>query len=244
MTTYDTRKPRCHCCSKASKQSVLMSSNSFGSRDLDQRPPEMMRSTMASWLQECRFCGYVATDIGKDDAAARAFVGTPAFQALCADPSPDPVTRRFLARAALDAHGGDAESAFTHTLAAAWVADDSGRLSDATALRLKAAAHVAGKAASLDTRLVLLDVLRRASDWSVAETLADVMATEQHGHPYDAIATFHRSRIAERDNGRYTIADALAEPPKPDTSAATPERVRMLVDHLRKMKDKPDKNTG
>jgi hypothetical protein len=243
MTTYDTRKLRCHCCGKSSKQSVLMSSNSFGSRDLDQRPPEMMRSTMASWLQECRFCGYVATDIGKDDAAARDFVGTSAFQALCADPSPDPVTRRFLVRAALDAHGGDTESAFTHTLAAAWVADDSDRSSDATALRLSAAAYVAGKPASLDTRLVLLDVLRRASDWSAAGTLADTLVADRSGDPYDAIAAFHRSRIAERDNGRYTIADALAGAPKPGTSAATPERVRMLVDHLRKMKDKPDKNT-
>jgi hypothetical protein len=220
-----------------------MSSNSFGSRDLDQRPPEMMRSTMASWLQECPFCGYVATDIGKIDETARGFVRTPAFQALCADPAPDPVTRRFLVRAAIDAHGGDMESAFTQTLSAAWVADDSGRSSEATALRLRAAAYAAAKAASLDTRMVLLDVLRRAEDWSGAEMLADRLAAEQLGHPYDTIVSFHRSKIVAKDTGRYTIADALAGTPKPGTSAATPERVRMLADYLRKMKDKPDKNT-
>jgi hypothetical protein len=220
-----------------------MSSNSFGSRDLDQRPPEMMRSTMASWLQECGFCGYVAADIGTGDATVRDFVGTPAFQALCADPAPDPVSRRFLVRAALDTRSGDMEEAFTHTLAAAWVADDGNRYSDATALRLKAAAYVAGKAASLDTRLVLLDVLRRAEDWSAAETLADALAADRPGHPYNAIVAFHRGKIAARDFGRYTIADALADTTKPDTSAATPERVKMLVDRLQKMKDKPDKNT-
>jgi hypothetical protein len=244
MTTYDTRKLRCHCCGKASDQSVLMSSNSFGSRDLDQRPPEMMRSTMASWLQECSFCGYVATDIGKDDATARAFVGTPAFQALCADPSPDPISRRFLVRAALDAQGGDTESAFTHTLAVAWIADDASRPSDATALRLKATAYIAAKAASLDTRLVLLDVLRRASEWSAAKTLADTLAADRPGHPYDAIVSFHRAKIEVRDSGRYTIADALAETPKPGSSAATPERVKILVDHLRKISSKRNPDHG
>jgi hypothetical protein len=235
MTTYETRELRCHCCGKASKQSVLMSSNSFGSRDLDQRPPEMMRSTMASWLQECPFCGYVAPDIEKDDAAARAFVGTPAFQQLCADPSPDPVSRRFLLRAALDAHSGDMEEAFTHALAAAWVADDGSRYSDATALRLRTAAYVAGKAASLDTRLVLLDVLRRAEDWSAAETLADALAADRPGHPYDAIVAFHRGRIAERDFGRYTIADALADTPPPEDDDTDTERLKAFTEHLRKM---------
>jgi hypothetical protein len=239
MTTYETRKLRCHCCGKSSPQSVLMSSNSFGSRDLDQRPPEMMRSTMASWLQECGFCGYVAADIGKGDAAVRDFVGTPAFQALCADPAPDPVSRRFLVRAALDAHSGDMEEAFTHALAAAWVADDGSRYSDATALRLKAAAYVAGKAASLDTRLVLLDVLRRAEDWSAAETLADALAADRPGHPYDAIVAFHRGRIAERDFGRYTIADALADTPPPEDDDTDTERLKALTEHLRKMSRRP-----
>ena len=243
MTTYDARKLRCHCCGKTSDQSVLMSTNSFGSRDLDQRPPEMMRSTLASWLQECPFCGYVAASIEKFNETARTFVGTPALQALCADPSPDPITRRFLVRAAIDAHGGDMESAFTHTLSAAWVADDSSRPADATALRLRAAAHVEGTTAPLDTRLVLLDVLRRASSWEAADRLADLLAAEQPGHPYDVIVSFHRRKIGQGDNGRYTIADALAETPKQGSSAATPERVKILVDHLRKMKDKPDKNT-
>jgi hypothetical protein len=244
MTTYDTRKLRCHCCGKTSEQSVLTSSNSFGSRDLDQRPPEMMRSTMPSWLQECPFCGYVATDIGKDDATAHAFVGTPAFQALCADPSPDPISRRFLVRAAIDAHGADIESAFTQTLSAAWIADDASKPSDATALRLRAAAYVEGKAASLDTRLVLLDVLRRASEWSAAKTLADTLAADRPGHPYDAIVSFHHGKIGAKDSGRYTIADALADAPQPDNGgAANPERVKILVDHLRKMKDKTSRNT-
>lgn len=244
MTTYDTQTLRCYCCGRTSEHSVLMSTNSFGSRDLDQRPPQMMRSTMASWLQECPSCGYVAADIKTGDAKVQSFVGTPAFQALCAASSPDPAVRRFMVRAVIETHNGDMESAFTHTLSAAWIADDRGRSSEAAALRLRAAAYIEGTAASLDTRLVLLDVLRRASNWEAAEALVDQLAAAKLEDPYAAIVSFHRSKIERRDSCCYTIADALADTPQPDNGgAANPERLKILTDHLRKISRKHSHDT-
>src|SRR3569832_2210421 len=76
MTDYDTKRLRCYCCSKASEQTVLMSTNSFGSPGLDQRAAGMARHTIRSWLQECPGCGYVAPDIGKGDERALSFAGT------------------------------------------------------------------------------------------------------------------------------------------------------------------------
>jgi hypothetical protein len=73
MTTYDRKVLRCYCCGKTSEHSILMSTNSFGSPDLDQRSAEMERDTIHTWLQECPFCGYVAFDIEKGDAKAKDF---------------------------------------------------------------------------------------------------------------------------------------------------------------------------
>ena len=190
-----------------------MGSNSWGSPDLDQRPPGMFRVTVADWLQECPFCGYVAPSIDKGDAKARSFVDTPEFQAACLDPLADPASRRFLVRAAQDAYYGDRRSAFLNTLCAAWVADDDkAQSSEALTLRLHAAAHLERRPIkSIDTRLLLLDVLRRAQRWEAAEALASELTAEDLGYPFADIVAFHRGKIEAGDSGRFTIAQALEQ---------------------------------
>lgn len=207
-----------------------MSSNSQGSPDLDQRPPGMFRSTVEDWLQECPYCGYVAPSIDKGDAKARSFVETVEFRAACLDPFGDAASRRFLVRAAQDAYYGDRRSAFLNTLCAAWVADDNkGEPSEAVTLRLRAAAHLEGRPIkSIDTRLLLLDVLRRASRWEAAEALASELTAEDPGYPFTAIVAFHRSKTEARDNGRYTIAHALADKPEP-TDDTDPEILEAIA---------------
>jgi len=234
MTDYDKRKRKCYCCGMASERWELMSSNSFGSRDLDQRPPGMFRSTVDAWLQECPYCGYVAPSIDKGDANARSFVETPEFRAASLDPLAEPASRRFLVRAAQDAFYGDRRSAFLNTLRAAWVADDSGRASDATALRLRAAGHLGeGPLTSLDTRLLLLDVLRRAASWHAAAALIAELMAEELEHPFADIVAYHRRRIEVRDSGRHTIAEALARESEPDRGEADPELVKAIARHLK-----------
>jgi len=237
MTDYDERKLKCYCCGKLSKHWELMSSNSSGSRDLDQRPSGMFRSTIGSWLQECPYCGYVAPSIDKGDARARSFVDTPEFQAASLDPLAEPASRRFLVRAAEDAVNGDRRAAFLNTLRAAWVADDSGRTSDATALRLKAAGHLDGvRVTSIDTRLLLLDVLRRAASWEAAKALAAELAAEELESPFADIVAFHRGKIEARDSGRYTIAQAYAFKAELNRSDADPELVKAIARHLKIIK--------
>lgn len=234
MTDYDTWKLQCHCCGKTSEHSVLMSSNSFGSRDLDQRPPKMYRWTIASWLQECPYCGYVAPSIDKGDAKARSFLDTAEFRAASLDPAPDPVSRRFLVRAAQHAFDGERRSAFLSTLSAAWVADDSNRPSDAAALRLRAARHLEGpRITSIDTRLLLLDVLRRASSWEAAEALTAELTAEELDYPFAEIVAFHRDKIAARDDQRHTIGQALEGKPPPPVAVEDPELLKAIARHIK-----------
>ena len=60
MTTMFKQKVRCSVCGEESEHLAIGSTNAFGSPDLDLRPPEMQRSTMPHWVQECPKCGYVA----------------------------------------------------------------------------------------------------------------------------------------------------------------------------------------
>jgi endogenous inhibitor of DNA gyrase (YacG/DUF329 family) len=63
MTSYGSKTVKCSVCGQDSEQGIIMSTNSFGSMDLDMRPPEMERSSMDLWLQECPHCGYVANSL-------------------------------------------------------------------------------------------------------------------------------------------------------------------------------------
>ncbi|PSO19485.1 hypothetical protein [Bradyrhizobium sp. MOS003] len=231
MTDYKEETLRCFCCGKKSKQTVLLSTNSFRPPDLDQRQGGMARSTISYWLLECPFCGYVAPDIEQGDAKAKSFMQTPEFQAASSDPTFDPAARRFLVRAAEHAHDGDRMAAFLDTLSAAWIADDSKQPDQAAVLRLKAAARLAGSGIkSINTRLVLLDVLRRASCWDAAEALVDEMLAEDLEDPFVGIVLFHRGKITKRDSGRYTIADAQRR--RRGASTVDPEMMNLLAGHL------------
>ena len=66
MTTFLQEKLTCVICGSTSKHEMLGSTNTYGSPDLDLRPPEMHRSTMDYWVQECPFCGYVYSSIEKN----------------------------------------------------------------------------------------------------------------------------------------------------------------------------------
>ena len=57
MTTQSAEECTCAVCGRVSMQGVIMSTNAFGSPDLDLRPPPMERFTIDHWVQECPHCG-------------------------------------------------------------------------------------------------------------------------------------------------------------------------------------------
>ncbi len=63
MSTFREFKKKCTICGTESKFNIITSTNSFGSPDLDLRPPEMRRSTMWLWIQRCPCCNYVNYDV-------------------------------------------------------------------------------------------------------------------------------------------------------------------------------------
>lgn len=72
MTDFRVEQLTCACCSAVFRAEVLQSTNRRGYSDLDGRPPEMQRSTMHYWLQECPTCLYCAYRIETAAAVGRA----------------------------------------------------------------------------------------------------------------------------------------------------------------------------
>ena len=212
MTTFRKLTVRCFCCGMDSSQHILSSTNRMGSPDLDQRPPEMMRSTMGVWLQECPSCGYVANDLQKGDAGDPQRVRSEAYQGLRAGPHASGLSCRFLLGAELARSRNDMDGAFSRTLSAAWIADDLGMLDLARGLRQQAAGHVLSKAASPDLRLRLVDVLRRAAAWDDAGRLATEMMAEPLEYLLPKLVRFQLKKIRERNDSCFSVAEALAEP--------------------------------
>jgi hypothetical protein len=229
MTDFEENNVRCFCCTQTSRQPGLLGSNEFGSRDLDQRPAEMMRSTMGSWLQECPNCGYVSADLAKGDEHERCFVLTRKHAALRNGPHFSRLSARFLVRAASDAARGDFEQAFADTLCAAWDADDRDLDEVARALRKTAISYLAGRSfVSVDLRLKLLDVHRRARNWAGATALAEQIMARKLEHPFSAIVGFQLGKINSRDDGCYTVSQASALPPDP----SKPEHLEAVIHAL------------
>ncbi len=68
MTRIFEQEVECCVCQEKSKHMIIGSTNSFGSPDLDTRPPEMKRSTLSLWIQRCPSCGYSSPDLSDCEA--------------------------------------------------------------------------------------------------------------------------------------------------------------------------------
>ena len=88
---------RCAVCGTEQPPAPLPPRAAREAPDLDLRPGEPLRCTMASWLQQCPHCGYAAPEIARAHPAAVEAVGAAPFRALIDDTTHPPLARRFLA---------------------------------------------------------------------------------------------------------------------------------------------------
>ncbi|MCW5715234.1 MAG: hypothetical protein KIT43_12040 [Bauldia sp.] len=217
MTTIVTETVTCRSCGTASEQEKLAGTTSFGWPDLDLRPPEMRRSTMRLWLQDCPSCGFVAADLSNaSDAEKDAIKGERWNDAAADRAGPDALTKRFARRAIIETHLGRHGLVGFRLLCAAWDAEDRGDAS-ANDYRGDAVAHL-GTALSddpdakeaTDWTLQIVDALRRSGRFEEAEEYADRLI----GHAsakIDAIGRFQLRLILDDDSRRYTMGDALED---------------------------------
>jgi hypothetical protein len=217
MTTHGINKVTCSVCGKASEQEVLMSTNSFGSPDLDLRPPEMERSTMSSWLHECPHCGFVSNDLSEAEKGIQEILATQRFVSLRRGAGT--LIGRCLKRSLLDMGLGNSGNAAEHTLWAAWAADDADDpsaaeyRSKAADLFLVAASSLpSGSTESTTMRARTIDILRRARRFDDAIDLADALLAKDDLDPtIRSVVEFGRSLAQAGEHSRHTVKDAISE---------------------------------
>ena len=207
------RERRCGVCGHESRQPSFRPPVPEQAPDLDLRPGEPVRSTMARWLQACPHCGYAAPDIAEADPAAAQAVAAAPYRALIADTAHPVLARRFLAWAHVLEETGALHAAAEATLHAAWVADDLNREDLARQWRREAVAlWRSGPALDAEQSVRVIDALRRAGDFAEAAAAA---ATLLASHPPEAVAqvgSLEARLIAAEDGGRHSMAAAIAPP--------------------------------
>lgn len=219
MTTQAADAFQCAICDRVSIQGVIMSTNAFGSPDLDLRPPPMERYTIDHWVQECPHCGYCAPEISKRITGAGKVVRSKHYRGILKKPRKggSSLINQFLCASALYEHAGDMAAATWMSLFAAWTADDATR-GKAKAVRARTRVldlvdrlHAQGGHLHEDPvwdAMQMIDVARRAKEFGRAKSLIAELA-EVETEPFPALVAFQGERVTARDTAAYTFKEAM-----------------------------------
>jgi hypothetical protein len=203
----------CAVCGTPSQQPPFRPDPPEQAPDLDLRPGEPVRGTMARWLQQCPHCGYAAPSIAKAHPAAAQAVAAAPFRALLAETAHPPLARRFLAWAHVLEETGALHAAAEASLQAAWVADDLHRADLARLWRQEAVAlWRAGPRLDAEQTVRVVDALRRAGAFDDAEATAQALARSGPPEAVAQVIALELRLIEAGDLGRHTVATALPPP--------------------------------
>lgn len=138
MTTVYQEKEACRICGTISDHVTIGPTKSFGSSDLDTRPPQMLRSTLKFQIRRCPGCGYCAPDLADASALVVAIVKSDAYRAQLDHPGYSMLANSFLCYALIQQAVGALDQAGWACLSAAWVCDDEQAHAPAKQCRLNA----------------------------------------------------------------------------------------------------------
>jgi len=215
MTTIDRAKKKCALCGETSKHLEVMSTNTFGGKpDLDTRPPEMMRSTMGMWVQECPACGYCSPDISEESGVAAEVVQTESYKERLKSKEFPELTNRFLCRSVIEESSNELAAAGWSAVYAAWACDDADAGEAAKECRERAVGlfkKAIGRGDDIakdpgGTEAVLADLLRRSGKFELALEYCEQGLKRETEGLVEKILRFEIELINKLDVGCYTTA--------------------------------------
>jgi hypothetical protein len=157
-----------------------MSTNTVrGNPDIDNRPPEMLRSTISLWVQRCPSCGYCANQVKIGSPQVGPIIKSKAYlEQLTNDTYPE-LANSFLCDSMIQEAVGHIADAIWSAINAAWTCDDSVAKEAAFACRERAL-HLTLRAREQKVSLtrdagiehvVIADLLRRTKQFSQVEPM-------------------------------------------------------------------------
>ena len=210
MTTMRKEKCKCAMCGAENEYNVIMSTNTFGSPDLDLRPPEMQRSTMSLWVQECNQCGYVSAEIADKTKIAPEFLKSEEYVSCSGIKFKSKLAARFYKYYLLNNSGNkNKEKAFFAVLHAAWACDDADDYDNANKCRTIALSLHPTLPQDENFRVMKMDLLRRSGQFEALSK--EYSSVEFSQDILNQIAKFQLRKAAEGDRSCYTVANAVEE---------------------------------
>ena len=219
MTTLHEEKFICSLCGKENEYTGIGSTNQLGSPDLDTRPPEMQRSTMFTWVQQCSGCGYCASDIGINGSEVQAVVIGDEYKDQLKDSNYSKLAVSFLCKAILDRESKDYSDATWAYIHAAWACDDENHDKQAMVCRQKAvdmlmlAEKHSQQVMDQDgaNTAILVDLLRRSRLFDQARQVILKRLSQISDDIITRILDYQIELLKINDSSCHTIAEALGE---------------------------------
>lgn len=203
---------RCFVCGSESPQTILASSNTFGgTHDLDTRPPEMMRSTMHWWIQECPHCGYISYDLESETKIARDFLKSDRYTTCAGRNFQFSLAEQFYRQYLILLEEQDAGSAFSAALNAAWACDDCDTDENAVHCRLMALEQLdkvltePGCGKNEDLLTMRADLLRRTRQFD--RLIAEYADQKFENDLLNKIIAFQLEKAKNQDTLCYRMED-------------------------------------
>ncbi len=219
MTTFSETTVTCGACGHNFQHSDLSSTNRFGPMDLDTRPPEMARSTMLAWVQQCPTCGHCARDASQFDSKLRGILESQDYQQHLKNETLPPLAARFICSGLLLEAGGKIVEAGLEYLRVAWIMDDAeaaagskqwrGQAANCLARSLEVSATPAGSDANVGT--IMVDCLRRAGRGQEALSVIERILSGNVGAVIEQVLIFQRELITRGDIRSHTIDEAIKQ---------------------------------
>lgn len=219
MTTIFEEKKRCALCNSENQFGFIGSTNTFGSSDLDTRPPEMQRSTMSVWVQRCPVCGYCTFDVSTSRPGSEAVVNSEEYRKQLNSKLYPELANSFLCKSIIDREADDYARSTLALIHAAWVCDDADYPIEAKICRYKAAeilvtaesrGQVIAEQQGVST-LILVDLLRRSGHFDDARK---AIAERRKGITVEIILRsldFQSVLIQKGDTSCHNISEVFGE---------------------------------
>lgn len=209
MSTIQRVERTCAVCGKVSNHMVFVSTNAMGSPDLDQRPPEMQRSTMPRWVQECPHCGYVSKSLEDRTRVDEAWLRSEEYVGCSGIEFPSNLARRFYRFYLINRFDGSHAPAFYAALYAAWECDDRGDRENAVRCRKLALKEmdVLWEQVKSDEALMVwrADLMRRAGLFE--ELLREYTPMTWQEELHGKIIAFQLRKARTGDDRCYRVRD-------------------------------------
>lgn len=224
MTTYALLTQICPACGNIVEYQSLTSTNSFGSPDLDLRPPPMHRNTIHTWVVRCHQCECCFEPDSESNDLDFDVMDTDEYKQLSKDQTLPELAKDFMCLGMLKRYLDGKIDALLH---AAWVCDDEELVLQANTCRKKAYEilaknyetglyqHCADYIGNPKKGLIALDLLRRSQNFELAQQKIDKVkvaigkSTDPDKKVMQAVLRFQAEKIGKRDERTFTIKDAV-----------------------------------